>query len=122
MSLWLELTSSTSSREYSRSLKEKVINYYCLRSDECMIVDVVKQGKVRTAHIWPASRANTIDLFNLQSKISNPQNYLRLTKSIVQEFDRLSVTIILENSQLKVQKTLNTAIDVLHSNSLYQSV
>ncbi len=121
ISPWLEL-SSTSSQEYLSSLKEEVIKYYCLQSDECMVLGVVKQGKIRTAHIWRRSKANTMYLFNLQNKIDSPRNWLRLTKSIEQEFDRLSLTIIQENSQLKVQTILNIAIDLLHSISSYQSV
>ena len=87
ISPWLELSSSTSSQEFSRTLKEEVIRYYCLEPDEYMVVGVVKQGKVRTAHIWPRFKASTMSFFNLNNQINNPRNCLRLMKSIEKEFD-----------------------------------
>ena len=102
ISPWSDLSSNSSHRS-SECLKDDVLNYYDLRPNQCMVLGILSQGKVRTAHIWPRSKGNTMALFNLHNKVNSARNCLRLAESIEQEFDRLSLTIIQEDSKLKVR-------------------
>jgi hypothetical protein len=114
MNPWIDL-SSNSSQSSSRSLKYDVIKYYNLLPNQCMILGVVRNIKVQTAHIWPRCKGNTMGLFNLKNPVNCVRNCLRLTESIEKEFDRLSLTIIRDTSHLKVCHIRNTIIDLLYS-------
>lgn len=123
LSPWSDIESSTSSQEYSELLEQEVIKYYGLKPNQCMVLGVINQEEIKTAHIWPKDRSTGMIIFNLQHEINNPRNCLRWIKSIEEEFDQLSLTIIEEDCQLKVHlKILNAIIDFLPSSPSYESV
>jgi hypothetical protein len=114
MNPWIDL-SSDSSQSSSRSLKYDVIKYYNLLPNQCIVLGVVRNIKVQTAHIWPRSKGNTMSLCNLKNRVNCIRNCVRLTESIEKEIDRLSLTIIRDKSHLKVCHIRNTIIDLLYS-------
>ncbi|CAF1438360.1 unnamed protein product, partial [Rotaria sordida] len=102
---WSDLSCNSSTEITRQKLRVKVMAYYNLKRDQCMVLNYIKakSRQVVTAHIYPKSKSSHTKYFGLNlSDTNHPRNCLRLATEIEHAFDKKYLTIIEENGQLKI--------------------
>ena len=90
---WSDVRSHESKRsivgrtvQESKQLRKDSCKYYGLKPKFCMVLGIT--ANVVSAHIWPKSKSQSLELFNLSpNDVDSPRNILRLAKPIEISFD-----------------------------------